>query len=324
MFDKLLFIETNFHLCETNMRALLGNLSDTDIRLLRVFMAVVEAGGLSAAELELNIGRSTISRHLKDLEVRLGMTLCRRGRGGFSMTQEGLQIYEYAQRLISSIEDFRHQVNDMHRTLQGQLSIAMFDKTVSNPECHVPDAIADFIASAPEVQSDIHVVPVNQIEKGVLDGHYQVGIIPTHRPSSSLHYIPLFGEQMHLYCGRGHPLFDRAERVEAREIRAQRYAGLSFHSPNMETGRLHGLEKSAVANDQEGIATLIKSGAFIGYLPDHYAAPFVAAGSMRRLMRREFDYHCEFAALYRKSPAPTRLVERFLRALEKGHQPSDN
>ncbi|GGB97189.1 LysR family transcriptional regulator [Marinobacterium zhoushanense] len=301
------------------MRALLGNLSDADIRLLRVFMAVVEAGGLSAAELELNIGRSTISRHLKDLELRLGLTLCRRGRGGFSMTQEGVQIYEYAQRLITSIEDFRHQVNDMHRTLQGQLSIAMFDKTVSNPECQVPRAIATFTASAPEVQIDIHVVPVNQIEKGVLDGRYHVGIIPTHRPSSSLKYIPLFGENMHLYCGRGHPLFEHAASADADAIRSQRYAGLSFHSPNMETGRKHGLEKSAVANDQEGIATLIRSGAYIGYLPDHYAAPFVASGEMRQIEQSRFDYYCEFAALYRKSPAPTRLVQRFLNALQESH-----
>ncbi|KEA63665.1 Regulatory protein, LysR:LysR, substrate-binding [Marinobacterium lacunae] len=301
------------------MRALLGNLSDADIRLLRVFMAVVEAGGLSAAELELNIGRSTISRHLKDLEIRLGLTLCRRGRGGFSMTQEGVQIYEYAQRLITSIEDFRHQVNDMHRTLQGQLSVAMFDKTVSNPECRVPDAIAAFTANAPEVLIDIHVVPVNQIEKGILDGRYHVGIIPTHRSSSSLKYIPLFGEQMHLYCGKGHPLFERATSASAQEIKAQRYAGLSFHSPNMETGRKHGLEKSAVANDQEGIATLIRSGVFIGYLPDHYAASFVSAGQMRQIAQSEFNYYCEFAALYRKSPAPTRLVRRFLAALQESH-----
>lgn len=301
------------------MRALLGNLTDTDIRLLRIFMAVVEAGGLSAAELELNIGRSTISRHLKDLELRLGMTLCRRGRGGFSMTQEGIQIYEYAQRLITSIEEFRHQVNDMHRTLQGQLSIAMFDKTVTNPDCQVAAAIATFLARAPQVQIDIHVAPVNQIEKGVLDGRYHVGIIPTHRPSSSLKYLSLFHEQMHLYCGNGHALFARAEDASVDEIRQQRYAGLSFHSPNMESGRRHGLEKSAVANDQEGIATLIRSGVFIGYLPDHYAEAFVARGEMRRLTRGEFDYRCEFAALYRKSPAPTRLLQQFLSALEQAH-----
>ena len=299
------------------MRALLGNLSDADIRLLRVYMAVVEAGGLSAAELELNIGRSTISRHLKDLEIRLGMTLCRRGRGGFALTQEGLQIYEAAQRLISSIEEFRHQVNDMHHSFQGQLAIGMFDKTVSNPACKVNEAIADFVRAAPEVLVDIHVVPVNLIEKGVLDGRYHVGIIPTHRSSSSLEYIPLFGEQMYLYCGLGHPLFEHCQDgLSRQEILKQRYAGLSFHSPNMEMGRKHNLNKAAVANDQEGIATLIRSGAYIGFLPDHYAAPFVAAGQMRRIEHAEFEYYCAFAALYRKSPKPTRLVQRFLEALQ--------
>jgi len=65
-------------------RAVLGQLSDMDLRLLQVFKSVVECGGLAAAELELNIATSTISRHLKDLETRLGLVLCRRGRAGFA------------------------------------------------------------------------------------------------------------------------------------------------------------------------------------------------------------------------------------------------
>ena len=69
---------------QVNTRAALGQLSDMDIRLLRVFKSVVECGGMAAAELELNIGTSTISRHIKDLETRLGLTVCRRGRAGAS------------------------------------------------------------------------------------------------------------------------------------------------------------------------------------------------------------------------------------------------
>jgi len=314
LFDKLQIITVNFHGYET-LRALLGNLSDADIRLLRVFRAVVECGGLSAAELELNIGRSTISRHLKDLELRLGMTLCHRGRGGFSLTPEGSQIYEAAQRLIASIEDFRHQVNDVHRTLKGQLVIAMFDKTVSNEQCQLDNAIAQYLKTAPDVQIDIHILPVNAIEKGVMDGRYHIGIIPTHRPSSSLEYLPLFGEQMYLYCGKGHPLFDQAETVSKDEVTSHRYAGMGFHSPNMEHGQQLGLTKTAVAFDQEGVATLIKSGCYVGFLPDHYAAPFVSNGQFRRLRQPDLEYNCDFAAIYRKSPKPTRLVAQFIQAL---------
>lgn len=301
------------------MRALLGNLSDADIRLLRVFMAVVECGGITAAELELNIGRSTISRHLKDLEQRLGMTLCQRGRAGFVLTPEGSQIYEGTQQLLSSIENFRNRVNDMHRSLQGQLALAIFDKTVSNEACHIHEAIRRYTEDAPDVHIDIHVVAVNTIEKGVIEGRYQVGIIPTHRPSSSLNYLPLFDEEMYLYCGPGHPLFAHAESVTHEEITKARYAGLSFHSPNMERSRQLELQRSAVASDQEGIATLIRSGAYIGFLPDHYANEFVRKGQMRRITHPDFHYRCEFAALYRRSPKPTRLVQSFLDALSTTH-----
>ncbi|MDB1124124.1 LysR family transcriptional regulator [Vibrio algarum] len=299
------------------MKALLGQLSDLDIRLLRVFIAVVESGGLSAAEMELNIGRSTISRHLKDLEMRLGLVLCHRGRAGFSLTSEGEHIYESAQRLILSIEGFRHEVNDLHHSLKGHLVIAMFDTTATNPECRVHQAISDYIEKAPNVQIDIHVVPVNDIEKGVLEGQYHVGIIPPHRRSASLEYMPLFGEQMYMYCGKGHSLFGHLTKVTDELIMAQKYAGLSFSSPNMETGRALNLHRSAAATNQEGISTLIQSGQYIGFLPEHFARIMVAGGSMRKIDNSRFAYYCEFAAIHRKSPKPTRLVKEFLAALEQ-------
>ena len=62
---------------------MLMNLSEGDLRLLRVFAKVVEAGGFSAAQIELNVSQSTISTHMTALEQRLGMRLCERGRSGF-------------------------------------------------------------------------------------------------------------------------------------------------------------------------------------------------------------------------------------------------
>lgn len=297
------------------MKQRLGQLADMDIRLLRVFVSVVESGGLSAAEMELNIGRSTISRHLKDLELRLGMVLCHRGRAGFSLTNEGDQVYHSAQRLLLSIEDFRQEVNDIHKSLKGHLVIAMFDTTVTNPECRVNEAIEEYLRHAPDVMIDIHVVPVNEIEKGVIEGQYHIGIIPPHRRSASLEYMLLFGEQMHMYCGDSHHLFDRSGPVTDEEMMAQRYVGLSFSSPNMEKGRELGLIKSAAASNQEGIATLIRSGHYIGFLPDHFARIMEAEGKMKKLDNPKYCYFCEFTAIHRKSPKPTRIVQRFLDTL---------
>ena len=79
---------------------------DVDLRLLRVFVAIVECGGLSAAESRLNIGRSTISAHLSDLEVRLGIKLCKRGRSGFELTETGRVTYQASLELLQQCEAF--------------------------------------------------------------------------------------------------------------------------------------------------------------------------------------------------------------------------
>jgi DNA-binding transcriptional LysR family regulator len=302
-------------------KALLGQLSDTDIRLLRVYKAVVECGGFSAAELELNINRSTISRHIKDLEVRLGVILCQRGRGGFSLTPEGRHIYDAGLRMLASIDQFRSEVDDVHHRLTGTLSIAIFDKTATNPAAAIGRSLQLFDDMAPDVAIEVFVEPINEIERAVMDGRFHVGIIPGHRTSTSLDYIHLYDEQMYLYCGSQHPLFHTNNKLITRKtLLSYKYAGLGYHSPNMEIGRQLSMERRATAYDQEAIAHLILSGRYLGHLPDHYAKSFVEQSLMRAITLKSFQYRCEFNAIIRHSPKPSRVTDTFLQALKQAHQ----
>lgn len=301
-------------------KALLGSVTDNDLRLLRVFRAVVACGGFAAAELELNINRSTISRHIKDLETRLGVTLCRRGRGGFSLTPEGESVHGAAINMMGAMDGFRHEVNDIHGRLTGPLSIALFDKTVTNEACKIHHAFALFDKEAPEVHPQIHVEPINAIEAGVIEGRFQLGIIPNHRPSSSLSYHKLFDEQMYLYCSSAHPLFSQKnKKLAAENVQDCKYVGIGYHSPNMEVGRTMGQHRDATAFDQEAVAHLILSGAYLGYLPEHYARRFVEAGRMRTLLPQKFQYVCEFSVIARRSPCPNRVAQKLIDALIAAH-----
>ena len=301
-------------------KAVLGQLSDMDLRLLKVFKSVVDCGGMAAAELELNIGSSTVSRHVKDLETRLGLVLCRRGRAGFALTAEGQRVYDETLRLLASVDAFRGSIDDIHNRMGGQLEVALFDKTATNPKARIGDAIARFSELAPEVGLAVHVGSINAIEQGVLDGTFQIGIIPAHRASKSLMYTQLFDERMLLYCGQGHPLFDAPhERLTWARLREHHFAGLGYHSPNMELSHRAKLARKATGFDQEAIATLILSGRFLGFLPDHYAQVFEARGQMRALLPDRFNYSCRFVSLLRKSPKPSRAVLVFQECLVAAH-----
>ncbi len=307
---------------QVKTHAALGQLSDMDIRLLRVFKSVVECGGMAAAELDLNIGTSTVSRHIKDLETRLGLTLCRRGRAGFAMTAEGQQIYTETLRLLSGVDAFRSRVDEIHQRMGGELHVAVFDKTASNPAAHLSAAIALFVVQAPDVSLHLHVAPLNAIERGVLDGQFQVGIIPGHRSSDALAYDELFTETMFLFCGAAHPLFaanPSQEPVDWAALRAYAFAGLGYHSPNMELAQQVRLPRAATGFDQESIATLILSGKFLGFLPDHYAESFVRQGLMRALRSLLFRYRCSFFSIVRGAPQAARVTRAFQACLRQAH-----
>ncbi|MEJ8813088.1 LysR family transcriptional regulator [Variovorax ureilyticus] len=301
-------------------KALLGQVSDIDIRLLRIFRTVVACGGLAAAELELNIGRSTISRHIKELEERLGLVLCRRGRAGFALTPDGQRIHESALQLLGAMESFRSGVHDLHAELVGTLAVGLFDKTSTNPQARISEAIRHFRKQAPDVLVDASVGTLQDIESGVIDGRLHVGIVPDHRRSDSLDYVDLFGESMYLYCGRQHPLYGTSTGLRWEDLREYDYAGLAFHSPNMEaTHRFH-LRRKAVASDQEAIVSLILSGCYLGFLPDHYAEGFANAGLVQRIAHPECMYEVRFVAISRRSSSASRLATTFLDALQHSHQ----
>ena len=64
-------------------------------------------------KLELNIATSTISGcHIKDLQTRLGLTLCRRGRPAFA-DPEGERIHAETLRLLAFTDAFRASVDDI-------------------------------------------------------------------------------------------------------------------------------------------------------------------------------------------------------------------
>jgi len=304
-------------------RAVLGQLSDMDLRLLQVFKSVVDCGGMAAAELELNIGTSTVSRHVKDLETRLGLVLCRRGRAGFALTPEGQRVYEETLRLLASVAGFRNSIDDIHSRMGGQLAVAVFDKTASNPQARIGAAIAEFTEQAPEVHLQLHVASINAIERGVIDGTYQVGIIPAHRNSHSLLYAELFSETMLLYCGAQHPLFGAdCAALTWDGLQAYQFAGLGYHSPNMALSHRAGLSRKATGFEQEAIATLILSGKFLGFLPDHYAEGFERRCQMQAVQPALFRYPCRFVSLLRRSPQPPRAVQAFHDCLVRAHSPS--
>ncbi len=303
-------------------RAMLRSLSDVDIRLVRIFLTVTECGGFAASELELNIGRSTISKHISDLEMRIGLKLCNRGPSGFSLTREGEQVLESARKLLASIDGFQSEIDNIHTHLTGTLRIGLFDQSSTNPNAHIHTAIQKFDDIAPEVSLEIALDPPSALEARVSDGSMDVAIVPVHRQSNLLHYTPLYREHMTLYCGEGHALFD-APKADI-TLEDHKYAGYGFNSPNMKASQKLGLPRAARVQEEEALSLLIQSGRYLGYLADHVAETFIRKGTVRPINLPDARYTSVFAAITRKKPEPDRKTQEFVTCLKAAHPQTED
>ncbi|SHH95540.1 LysR family transcriptional regulator [Ferrimonas marina] len=269
---------------------------DYEIKLLRIFLTVVECGGLAAAESTLNLTRSTISIHIKNLEQRLGLVLCVRGRRGFRLTEQGEKTYQAALELMRALDQFSHQVGDMDPTLRGDLILHCSDELALASPLKLPDTIAQLAKQQPQLQLVLQTATIPEIEQAVLSEQAHVGVLPHYRNIDGLVYYPLFSETMYLACGRRHPLFTRTDsEIEDSEVLAcgTVHPGVELN----EAGRkiLRKMHLTARAYHYETRAALVLAGTHLGFFPKSYLEPYLAQGQLRLLQPERFCYPVQHA-----------------------------
>jgi DNA-binding transcriptional LysR family regulator len=92
-----------------------------DLNASHMFVAVVQAGSLSAAATRLGIPLPTLSRRIRDLERQLKVQLLERSARGTKLTDAGTRLYEHASRGIEALLDAEQAVLSDQARLKGRL-----------------------------------------------------------------------------------------------------------------------------------------------------------------------------------------------------------
>jgi len=289
----------------------LTSVSNVDLKLLSVFRTVAQCGGFSLAQAELNVSQATISIHIKNLETRLGLTLCQRGRGGFALTDDGQRVYDASNALFNHLEDFRSLVLGFE-TLVGELQIAIIDNSVFHPEFQLANVIRNFGQLDHSVDLSVHVSPPNSLEQMVLGGQAHIGIGYFPRRLAQLDYDPLYMSEMQLYCGQDHPLFDRDDLdISVSDVENADHAQRGYVSYDQLPENERQFNHAARAQNIEGLAHLVLSGQYLAFLPVHYADQFERNGKVRPLLSDTYSYTSCYEIIRRKSAARTPAERKF-------------
>ncbi len=272
----------------------LPNLDNADLRLLRVFMAVVRNRGFSAAQAELNINQPTISVQMSQLEGRLRMRLCHRGRSGFKLTQEGEFVYEATQRMFASIEQFRSDIASSRGELTGELHIGVVDAVATNDNLKLHQTIRSFNESAKAVDLRVHIRSPQMLLRNLLEERIHIGIAPFSSVPQSIKLVKLHKETQVLYCSSSHELFDIKDNELTIDAIAEFPYAARNYLQNWSPPETSQFRTAASTGDMEAMLLYILSGRFIGYLPEHYAEPWVKSGKIKSLLKSSLSYKSQF------------------------------
>lgn len=86
---------------------------------LKIFMAVAHKGSTISAAKSLGVNQSTVQRRLAQLESQLGQKLVERHASGYKLTDLGIELLPFAERVANSAQEFGQRLTELARRQAG-------------------------------------------------------------------------------------------------------------------------------------------------------------------------------------------------------------
>jgi DNA-binding transcriptional LysR family regulator len=100
------------------------DISAVNLNRLAIFVAVVEAGSLTAAAGRLGLAKSMVSKHIQLLEAEVGVALLVRSTRTLRLTEAGRAFYEASRQVLQAAEDAIEGARSGRDSVQGKLRVA--------------------------------------------------------------------------------------------------------------------------------------------------------------------------------------------------------
>ena len=169
-----------------------------DLRALRYFIAVIDAGSLSRAAHSLYVAQPALTAQIKKLEGELGAQLLERSHTGVSPTPAGTQLYEDARRLLSDADAMRERIKRLPQGIEGSVTVAvpfLLTTLLMGP------VIARLQTDHPRVRVFVLDGLSLSVHKAMQEGRADVGILIDTPSAPDLVCTPLAEEAMYI-CGQ--------------------------------------------------------------------------------------------------------------------------
>ncbi|MFV0673132.1 LysR family transcriptional regulator [Variovorax sp. tm] len=182
------------------------NLNRFDLISLRLFVAVVDAGSLTAGADRFGVSLPAASKRIADLERHCGFALLQRGKRGVTATPQGQTLHRHAIEVIARLEQLVQAVDDLQSGATGHLRLC------ANPSAFggfLPSVLAAYARRYPNVVIDMEDALSEDGIRAVLKGTAELAVIGDNVPCEGLETLVCNVDQLVLLVPAGHALDGR-------------------------------------------------------------------------------------------------------------------
>jgi len=140
---------------------------------LRVFVAVIDAGGFAHAARQLHRTQSVISYTIANLEEQLNVVLLDRSKRKPTLTDAGKALLADARTVSQNVDGMRARAKALAGGLEAEVSVVV---DVMFPTCMLVRILQAFQAQFPTVSLRLRIEAMGAVIQHVLDGHCHIGV----------------------------------------------------------------------------------------------------------------------------------------------------
>ena len=197
-----------------------------DLASLQVFQTVVREQSFSRAAEKLYRTQPAVSISIRKLEEWVGQPLFVRGSGARMLTDAGVLLLEYADRMLNLREEIRKGMNDLRGLERGQLAIGVNESSI-HALLHALDRYRQL---HPGIHIKVHRVFSRDVPREVLNHHLDVGVISYLPEDRDLAAVEFHRDSLVLVVWPGHRLAKRKD-VDIKELGQETFVAHIVESP---------------------------------------------------------------------------------------------
>ncbi len=284
---------------------------------LQAFLAVVEEGSFSRAAQRLHRTQPAVSQTIRKLENDLGEALFDRSSRHGHLTDAGVVLREYAEKLLNLRGEVRAALAELRSAERGKLTLAANEFT----SLYLLPLLHEFRRACPMVRVSVTRSLASRVPEAVLNHSVELGMLSFEPEDPALRSVVVATDQLAFVVHPRHPLAG-AGRAGIRELGAQSFVAHHVPSPHrakvLAAFKRHKtpLNMDVELPTLEAIRKFVAMGNGVALVPAVCVQGELARGELVRVPVPELQFERKIRIVYRKKAALSHAARAFLKVAE--------